>query len=93
MTLPIAAEVDLTLAAVKTHMHALFRTSGIDDLAQQEKRRTLVALALAGGLVRSGRRVRVTAVLRSRPAARTVRGAPAENGFGSVVARPRRASG
>jgi pSer/pThr/pTyr-binding forkhead associated (FHA) protein len=48
----IAAELQLTVAAVKTHMHALFRTFGIDDLAQQEKRRTLVALALASGLVR-----------------------------------------
>jgi pSer/pThr/pTyr-binding forkhead associated (FHA) protein len=48
----IAAELQLSVAAVKTHMHALFRTFGIDDLAQQEKRRTLVALALASGLVR-----------------------------------------
>jgi pSer/pThr/pTyr-binding forkhead associated (FHA) protein len=48
----IAAELQLTVAAVKTHLHALFRTFGIDDLAQQEKRRTLVALALSSGLVR-----------------------------------------
>jgi hypothetical protein len=48
----IAAELQLTVAAVKTHMHALFRTFGTDDLAQQEKRRTLVDIALASGLIR-----------------------------------------
>jgi pSer/pThr/pTyr-binding forkhead associated (FHA) protein len=47
----IAAELHLTVAAVKTHLRALFRAFGIDDLPQQEKRRKLVALAFATGLV------------------------------------------
>jgi pSer/pThr/pTyr-binding forkhead associated (FHA) protein len=48
----IAAELFLTVAAVKTHLRGLFRVFGIDDLPQQEKRRRLVALAFASGLVR-----------------------------------------
>jgi pSer/pThr/pTyr-binding forkhead associated (FHA) protein len=47
----IAAELHLTVAAVKTHLRALFRAFEIDDLPQQEKRRQLVALAFATGLV------------------------------------------
>jgi FHA domain len=47
----IAAELHLTVAAVKTHLHALFRAFGIDELPQQEKRRKLVALAFASGLL------------------------------------------
>jgi pSer/pThr/pTyr-binding forkhead associated (FHA) protein len=47
----IAAELFLTVAAVKTHLRALFRSFGIDDLPQQEKRRRLVALAFSSGLV------------------------------------------
>jgi len=47
----IAAELHLTVAAVKTHLRALFHALGIDDLPQQEKRRKLVALAFATGLV------------------------------------------
>jgi pSer/pThr/pTyr-binding forkhead associated (FHA) protein len=47
----IAAELFLTVAAVKTHLRALFRVFGIDDLPQQDKRRRLVALAFASGLV------------------------------------------
>ena len=47
----VAAELHLTVAAVKTHMRALFHAFGIDDLPQQDKRRTLVALAFAAGLV------------------------------------------
>ena len=48
----IAAELHLTVAAVKTHLRALFHTFAIDELPQQEKRRKLVALAFATGLVR-----------------------------------------
>ena len=48
----IAAELFLSVAAVKSHLHALFLAYGISDLAQQEKRRKLVALAFASGLVR-----------------------------------------
>jgi FHA domain len=47
----IAAELVLTVAAVKTHLRALFRTFGIDNLPQQEKRLQLVALAFSTGLV------------------------------------------
>jgi pSer/pThr/pTyr-binding forkhead associated (FHA) protein len=47
----IAAELVVTVAAVKTHLRALFKTFGIDDLPQQEKRRRLVALAFSTGLV------------------------------------------
>jgi pSer/pThr/pTyr-binding forkhead associated (FHA) protein len=47
----IAAELCLTVAAVKTHLRAIFRQFGIDDLPQSEKRRRLVALAFASGLV------------------------------------------
>jgi pSer/pThr/pTyr-binding forkhead associated (FHA) protein len=48
----IAAELFVTVTAVKAHLRALFRTFGIDDLPQQEKRRTLVALAFSSGVVR-----------------------------------------
>ena len=47
----IAEELFLTVAAVKTHLRALFRTFGLEDLPQSEKRRKLVAAALASGLV------------------------------------------
>jgi len=47
----IAAELHLTVAGVKTHLRALFHAFGIDELPQQEKRRTLVALAFATGLI------------------------------------------
>jgi pSer/pThr/pTyr-binding forkhead associated (FHA) protein len=47
----IAAELVLTVAAVKTHMRALFKAFGIDDLPQQEKRLRVVALAFSTGLV------------------------------------------
>jgi hypothetical protein len=50
----IAAELFLTVAAVKTHLRSLCRAFGIDELPQQEKRRKLVALALAAGVVRDG---------------------------------------
>ncbi len=47
----IAAELVLSVAAVKTHLRALFKVFGIDELPQQEKRRQLVALAFTAGLV------------------------------------------
>jgi hypothetical protein len=47
----IAAELHLTVAAVKTHLRALFRRFGIDDLPQQEKRRRLATLAFSTGLL------------------------------------------
>lgn len=47
----IAADLHLSVAAVKTHLHALFRAFEIDDLPQQDKRRRLVALAFSTGLV------------------------------------------
>jgi hypothetical protein len=48
----IAAELFLSVAAVKTHLRALCRAFGIDQLPQQEKRRRLVALAFSSGIVR-----------------------------------------
>jgi hypothetical protein len=47
----IAAELFLTVAAVKTHLRALFHAFDIEALPQQEKRHRLVALAFASGLV------------------------------------------
>jgi pSer/pThr/pTyr-binding forkhead associated (FHA) protein len=47
----IAADLHLSVAAVKTHLHGLFRAFEIDDLPQQDKRRRLVALAFSTGLV------------------------------------------
>ena len=47
----IAAELFLTVAAVKTHLRALFRAFGLEDLPQSEKRRRLAAAALGSGLV------------------------------------------
>ena len=47
----IADELHLSVAAVKSHLRALFHAFGIDDLPQQEKRRRLVALAFLSGLV------------------------------------------
>jgi hypothetical protein len=47
----IASELFLTVAAVKTHLRALFHHFGIEDLAQNEKRLRLVELALQSGLV------------------------------------------
>lgn len=48
----IAEELFLSVAAVKSHLRALTRAFGIDDLPQQEKRQRLVALALQHGVVR-----------------------------------------
>jgi pSer/pThr/pTyr-binding forkhead associated (FHA) protein len=47
----IAAELFLTVAAVKTHLRGLFHAFDIEDLPQQEKRHRLVALAFGSGLV------------------------------------------
>ena len=47
----IAAELYLSVAAVKTHLRALCRLFGIGDLPQHEKRRELAVLAVATGLV------------------------------------------
>ena len=48
----IAEELYLSVAAVKSHLRALTRTFGIDDLPQQEKRQRLVAMALQLGVVK-----------------------------------------
>lgn len=47
----IAAELFLSVAAVKTHLRALFQKFEIEDLPQQEKRQRLVALAFSTGIV------------------------------------------
>ena len=47
----IGAELFLSVPAVKSHLRSLFHAFAIDDLPQQEKRRRLVALAFASGLV------------------------------------------
>ena len=49
----IAAELHLTIAAVKTHLRILFQRFGIDHLAQNEKRAELVRQALDTGAVSS----------------------------------------
>jgi hypothetical protein len=48
----IAAELFLSVAAVKSHLRGLAHAFGIDDLPQQEKRQRLVAMALQLGVVR-----------------------------------------
>ena len=48
----IAAELFLSVAAVKSHLRGLTHAFGIDDLPQQEKRQKLVAMALQLGVVR-----------------------------------------
>jgi pSer/pThr/pTyr-binding forkhead associated (FHA) protein len=47
----IASELALTVAAVKTHLRALFKAFGVDELPQQEKRLHLVALAFSTGVI------------------------------------------
>ncbi len=47
----IADELFLTVAAVKTHLRALFHRFGIEDLPQNEKRLRLVELLLRSGIV------------------------------------------
>jgi predicted component of type VI protein secretion system len=48
----IAAELFLSVAAVKSHLRALTHAFGIDELPQQEKRQRLVAMALQLGVIR-----------------------------------------
>jgi len=47
----IAAELHLSVDAVKTHMRALFEKLGVEDLPQNKKRVALVERALQGGAV------------------------------------------
>jgi hypothetical protein len=47
----IAAELYLSVDAVKTHLRALFAKFGVEDLPQNRKRVRLVELALTGGVV------------------------------------------
>jgi len=47
----IADELVLTVAAVKTHLRALYAAFGIEDAPQVEKRHRLVALAFTSGLI------------------------------------------
>ncbi len=47
----IAAELQLSVDAVKTHMRALFEKLGVEDLPQNQKRVALVERALQSGAV------------------------------------------
>lgn len=47
----IAGQLHLTVAAVKTHLRALYHRFEIDQLPQNEKRRRLVQLAFHSGFV------------------------------------------
>lgn len=47
----IAAELHLSVDAVKTHMRALFEKLGVEDLPQNQKRLALVERALQSGVV------------------------------------------
>ena len=47
----IADELHLSLDAVKSHLRALFRSFGIEDLPQNQKRARLVADALQAGVI------------------------------------------
>jgi hypothetical protein len=48
----IAAEIHLSVDAVKAHLRVLFERLGIDGLPQNQKRARLAAVALVDGLVR-----------------------------------------
>jgi pSer/pThr/pTyr-binding forkhead associated (FHA) protein len=48
----IAAEVHLSVDAVKAHLRVIFERLGLDDLPQNAKRARLAALALVNGFVR-----------------------------------------
>lgn len=48
----IAAEVYLSVDAVKAHLRVLFERFGLDELPQNQKRQRLAALALVNGVVR-----------------------------------------
>jgi FHA domain len=50
----IAAELHLSVEAVKAHLRMLFRRFGIEDLAQGQKRMRLVQLAMDSGLAGEG---------------------------------------
>ena len=47
----IAEEVHLSVNAVKAHLRVIFERLGIDDMAQNQKRARLAAIALVHGLV------------------------------------------
>ncbi len=47
----IAAQVYLSVDAVKTHLRALFQKFGVEELPQNQKRAQLVARAFAAGVV------------------------------------------
>jgi len=47
----VAAEVFLSVDAVKTHLRACFQKFGVEDLPQNQKRTRLVELAFQSGLV------------------------------------------
>jgi pSer/pThr/pTyr-binding forkhead associated (FHA) protein len=47
----IAAELHLSVDAVKTHMRALFEKLGVEDLPQNQKRVALIERALQSGVV------------------------------------------
>jgi hypothetical protein len=47
----IAAEVFLSVDAVKAHLRILFDRFGLGDLPQNEKRGRLVSMALSAGVV------------------------------------------
>ncbi len=47
----VAAELQLSVDAVKTHLRALYESFGVDDLPQNRKRVALVERALQSGLV------------------------------------------
>jgi DNA-binding NarL/FixJ family response regulator len=49
----IAAELHLSVDAVKAHLRQLFRRFEIEALPQIQKRTALVRLALASGILRS----------------------------------------
>jgi pSer/pThr/pTyr-binding forkhead associated (FHA) protein len=49
----IARELVLSLAAIKSHLRALFERFGLEDLPQNEKRARLAERALEGGIVRA----------------------------------------
>ncbi|HWE12543.1 MAG TPA: FHA domain-containing protein [Solirubrobacteraceae bacterium] len=49
----IARELVLSIAAIKSHLRALFERFGLEDLPQNEKRVRLAERALAGGVVRT----------------------------------------
>lgn len=50
----IARELVLSIAAIKSHLRALFERFGLERLPQNEKRVRLAEQALAGGVVRAG---------------------------------------